>query len=269
MTVCIAAVCADGRKIVVSADRMFTAGAPVNVEFETSEKKIETLAPACVALLSGNSSYASEIIQKAMQSLSGAQTPDVEHVAELVRGAYAAVRAIKVREQVVIPTLGPDFTRCEQLGSTLPQYLAPQPNLYNQLVMMMSNFNLGSDIIVAGIDSDGARIAIVTHPGTTIWLDKLGFAAIGSGGIHANTRLSLASQAKSAGLTETVYRVYEAKKAAEAAPDVGGKTDLVVVSEQAIKDSSEPLLAKLDEIFNASGGRKPEDLSAITALLGG
>ena len=247
MTVCIAAVCAAGRKIVVSADRMFTAPAPVNVEFETSEKKIETLAPACVALLSGNSSYASEVIQKAKQILSGAQTPDVEHVAELVRSAYAIVRATKVREQVVIPTLGPDFTRAEQLGSTLPQYLAPQQNLYNQIAVMMGNFNLGSDIIVAGIDAEGARIAIITHPGTTIWLDKLGFAAIGSGGIHANTRLSLASQAKSAGLTETVYRVYEAKKAAEAAPGVGSRTDLVVVSDQDIRDSSEVLLGKLDE----------------------
>jgi hypothetical protein len=267
VTVCIAAVCAAGRKIVVSADRMFTAGAPVNVEFETSEKKIETLAPACVALMSGNSSYASEIIQAAQQSLSGAQTPDVEHVAETVRAAYAAVRSVKVREQVVIPTLGPDFIRVEQLGSTLPQYLAAQPNLYNQLVMMMGNLNLQSDIIVAGIDTYGARIAIVTHPGTTIWLDKLGFAAIGSGGIHANMRLSLGSQAKSAGLTETVYRVYEAKKAAEAAPGVGSKTDLVVVSEMAIKDSDEGLLTKLDEIFIASGGRKPEDLSEITSFL--
>jgi hypothetical protein len=162
MTVCIAAVCEGGRKIVVSADRMFTAGAPVNVEFETSEKKIETLAPACVALCAGNSSFASEIIQKAKLSLSGAQTPDVEHVAALVRIAYAAVREIKVRETVIIPTLGPDFTRIEQLGSNLPQYLQAQPNLYNQLVMMMSNFNLNSDIIVAGIDTAGARIAIVT-----------------------------------------------------------------------------------------------------------
>ncbi len=37
MTVCIAAICEDGKKIVVAADRMFTAGAPVNLEFETEE----------------------------------------------------------------------------------------------------------------------------------------------------------------------------------------------------------------------------------------
>jgi hypothetical protein len=40
MTVGIAAVCEDGRKIVVAADRKLTAPAPVNLEFETEEQKM-------------------------------------------------------------------------------------------------------------------------------------------------------------------------------------------------------------------------------------
>jgi hypothetical protein len=77
----------------------------------------------------------------------------------------------------------------------------------------------------------------------------------------------LASQARSANLTETVYRVYEAKKAAEAAPGVGGKTDLAVVTGSAIKEYDDALLNKLSEIFTASGGRTPEDLANIKSLL--
>jgi hypothetical protein len=168
MTVCIAAVCDGGRSIVVCADRMFTAPAPVNVEFETSEKKIEKLSPSCVALVSGNSAYSSEIILKAIKLLSGAQTPGIEYVSGTVKNAYSSVRDEKVREHVILPTLGPDFIRVESTGATIPQYLQFQPNLYNQIVMMMSGFNLNSDIIVAGVDENGARIAIVTHPGTVI-----------------------------------------------------------------------------------------------------
>lgn len=41
MTVCIAAICDGGQKVVVGADRMFTFQAPQNLEFQTPEKKIE------------------------------------------------------------------------------------------------------------------------------------------------------------------------------------------------------------------------------------
>jgi hypothetical protein len=71
MTVCIAAVCDGGKKIVVAADRMFTAGAPINLEFETSEKKIETLSPSCAALFAGNSAFATEILHGALGTLAG------------------------------------------------------------------------------------------------------------------------------------------------------------------------------------------------------
>jgi hypothetical protein len=35
MTVCIAAICDRGQKVVVAADRMFTFQAPLNIEFQT------------------------------------------------------------------------------------------------------------------------------------------------------------------------------------------------------------------------------------------
>jgi hypothetical protein len=43
MTVCIAAICDGGQKIVVAADRMFTFQVPQNLEFQTSKKKIEVI----------------------------------------------------------------------------------------------------------------------------------------------------------------------------------------------------------------------------------
>jgi hypothetical protein len=268
MTVCIAAVCDDGKNVVVAADRMFTAPPPISMEFETSEKKIESLAIGCVAMSSGNSAYASEIIAGTRVGLAGAQQPLMSDVAERVKEAYVSVRMAKLREQILIPHMGPDFLRVEAVGKTLPEYLAPQGALYGQLVMLMTQFNLGSDFIVTGVDTGGARICVVGHPGTLAWLDKLGYASTGSGGIHATMRLALGAQTRSSSLTDTVYRVFDAKKASEVAPGVGPQTDMAIVSAGSINTLSESVLKTLLEIFNESEGKKPGSLDKLASELG-
>lgn len=267
MTICIAAVCDGGKSIVVAADRMFTAPAPTSMEFETSEKKIESLATGCVAMSSGNSAYATEIIAGTLVGLAGAQQPLMSIVAERVKEAYVAVRMAKVREQIIVPNMGPDFLRVEATGKTIPEYLAPQAALYGQLVMLMSQFNLGSDFIVTGVDTGGARICVIGHPGTLAWLDKLGYAAIGSGGIHANMRLALGAQTRSSPLVDTVYRVFDAKKASEVAPGVGPETDMAIVTAGGIKVLSEKVLKTLLEIFNKAEGKKPDSLDKLASEL--
>jgi hypothetical protein len=64
MTVCIGAVCQGGQSIVVAADRMFTFNAPVSLEFETGEKKIDTISTSCVVLSVGVAPPAKEIITR-------------------------------------------------------------------------------------------------------------------------------------------------------------------------------------------------------------
>ena len=267
MTVCIAAVCERGKKIVVASDRMFTAPAPMNVEFETSERKIETLSPTCVTLFSGNSAFATEIIRATRGKLAGAQSPLVEIVSGAVQASYVEERLAKIREQIILPNLGPDYTRAEGLGVSMPMYLQTQPMVYQQLVAIMANFNLMSDIIVAGIDSGGARLAVVGHPGTTAWLDKLGHAAIGSGGIHANMRLALGAQTSQASLVETLYRVYEAKKASEVAPGVGSATDIAIVDETRATECGPEILRSWRMFLRNLGGRVPSTLDRISDLV--
>lgn len=269
MTVCIAAICDAGKAIVVAADRMFTAGPPVNLEFETAEKKIEALSPSCVALLSGNSAFGTEIMQGALARLHGAQRPQVVLAADSVKESYAHVRGTKVRETIIVPYLGPDFLRAEQLGANIPTYLKDQANLYGQLVMLMNNFNMGSDIIVAGVDDQGARLAVIGHPGTTAWFDKLGYAAIGSGGIHATMRLSLGAHTRNSPLVDTLYRVYDGKRASEVAPGVGQQTDIAIVYPDRTEQGSPDLLKALLDVFNESGGKVPTSLDRISRVVQG
>jgi hypothetical protein len=267
MTICIAAICDGGKHIVVATDRMFTAPPPINVEFETDEIKIENLAPACVALTAGSSAYAFEVVKAAQDQLAGSQAPATEHVAEVVRSAYEKVRSIKVHETLLIPHLGPDFLRVVAIGTTLPSYLQAQPNLYMNLVQAMNGFNLGAEIIVAGVDAAGARLAVIGNPGTMMWADKLGHAAIGSGAIHAATRLNLGAQTRRSHLAETLYRVYEAKKAAEVAPGVGNATDCAIISPGKTELCSTSVLKALEGVFTKAKGSAPETLQPIEDAL--
>src|SRR5216683_1830246 len=110
MTICIAVVCDNGSRVVVAADRMFTASPPLNLEFETEERKIENLAKSCVALTSGSAGFATEVLNEARAKLAGSQIPLIADVAELINGAYTNVRAKKAAETIVTPALGSDFS---------------------------------------------------------------------------------------------------------------------------------------------------------------
>jgi hypothetical protein len=50
------------------ADRIFTAPAPTSMEFETGEKKIESLGTGCVALSAGDSACATESFSRGVSS---------------------------------------------------------------------------------------------------------------------------------------------------------------------------------------------------------
>ena len=188
-------------------------------------------------------------------------------VQKLDRDAFVQVRAMKVRELVLTPMLGPDYIKFEKMGVPLPQYLQYQPAIFQQIAAQMQMFNLGADMIVAGIDDHGARVAYLGNPGTVGWLDKLGYAAIGSGGIHATTKLSLGSQTRESPLLETLYRVYEAKRAAEVAPGVGPDTDLAIVEKNRITMCEPDILTKMEEIRGNAGITVMPDLAGLAQLL--
>ena len=122
MTICIAAICENGQRVVVAADRMFTAGPPLNLEFEPPLSKIERMASTCVALAAGNSLYASEILGRARSKLDSGQQSDVLRTSSLVKETYIEFRNEKIEEQLILPALGQDFVTFRSRGGFLPNY---------------------------------------------------------------------------------------------------------------------------------------------------
>ena len=267
MTICIASICDAGLHIVVAADRMFTASDPVNLEFETEETKIEILAPSCIVLSSGNSSFATEVLEPTRQLIGGSLSPAVADVANHVLSEYTKARSQKVDELIVGPSLGPDYQDFLARGGNLPTYLQVQPQTYQQIVAFSQQYNMELDFIVAGIDSSGTFISRVTHPGTLVRLDKLGYDAIGSGALHALTKLYLGAQTIRRGLVETLYGVYEAKKSAEVAPGVGRVTDIGIISATGgLWLCEATVLAELDQLFAGASTRAVPDFTQLGDL---
>jgi hypothetical protein len=132
--------------------------------------------------------------------------------------------------------------------------------------MLTQQFNLIVDIIIAGIDTAGAHISIITHPGNLISLDKLGYGAIGSGGIHATIHLSLRGQTNRKGFFDTLYDVYVAKRASESAPGVGQATDMAVIESGRISRCGKPILEELEKLFLESTQRPSPKYDALERI---
>lgn len=263
MTVCIAAICDSGKAIVVCADRMFT-NPGLSVEFETDEQKIEVLAERCVALPAGNSVFASEILDRVRRRLGGNPTPAFDQVAAFVREEYEAVRASKYYDMQVFPMLGVDFAKHRNVGMPLPVYLEKQPGVFQQIMMMAQQFNLGTEFLIAGVDDGGAHLSHIGNPGVISQLQKLGHAAIGSGGIHALTRLSLVAQHRARSLSETLADVYSAKRAAEVAPGVGDATDMAVIDvSRVVWQCPREVIDELEKIHRSMTATLKPDLTAL------
>src|SRR4051794_24783722 len=77
----------------------------------------------------------------------------------------------------------------------------------------------------------GGHIYSVQNPGRPELLnDIIGYAANGSGTIHALQSMIGLGHSPEAEYHTTVFRVYASKRRAEVAPGVGADTDLAVIS---------------------------------------
>jgi hypothetical protein len=176
---------------------------------------------------------------------------------------YKRYRDEKVEEQVILPPLGLDFVSFRGRGGTLPAYLQPQPGIYQQLTVMASQWNLGVDIVIAGIDQSGCHIYYVGNPGTSVCFDKIGYNAIGTGATHVAIKLALELQHPHSSLADTLLSVYGAKKASEVAPGVGQETEIKVIS----PDGVWPVPTELMEILKKTDAdRRTKSAPDIKAI---
>jgi len=160
--------------------------------------------------------------------------------------------------------LGANFKDFQELAAK-----SPASQLLQQIAGSILQHNLQADLLVVGMDDSGAHVFAITHPGTLIPLETTGFGAVGSGGVHAGVRMSLAQHTKDASLVETVYNVYESKRAAEVAPGVGKMTDLAIIKDGRICFAGQDVLKELENAHKEKPALSAEERATLEKVCDG
>jgi 20S proteasome alpha/beta subunit len=259
VTVGIGAICEDGKSAVVAADKMVTFGSPMNLQTEPPAlKKIIELTERVLLVFSGNTADGEEIISATRPLLTDEIKSSVGRIAEVVKESYARHKQRRAEETVLKPLLGADFSKFQTLVAQ-----SPASQILTQVLGALMQHNLNTDVLVAGMDDSGAHVFAVTHPGQLMPLATTGFGAVGSGGVHAGVRMSLAQHTKATSLVETVYNVYEAKRASEVAPGVGKLTDMAIIKNGKIYFCGDELLEALKTTHKEKPALSGEDMEKL------
>lgn len=227
MTICIAALCDEGKVIVVASDRMVTSSRPA-LQFDRKTRKIIEFHDRCVIMSAGDALAHTEVVTRAHDVLAVETDPHVDKMTETIREIYQARR----RERAERLHLRPRGITLESFYGGQILRLPPELGLVIDKHIAHESFNL--DLIVAGIDSTGGHIYGIADPGESDCYDSIGFHAIGSGVEHAITMLAL-NYRPDIKQEEMTRQIYEVKKTAQVAPGVGEATDISVITDKGIK----------------------------------
>ena len=242
MTVCIAALCQDEghAHVVIAADRMVTLGG--FIEFEHAVPKMTAASSVAVAMVAGDALVGTKIARDVSTATAGSDPP-VGDVARALAGQYENARRERLVQQILTP-------RGLDLGTFYGSHQQLNPNIVAMLDQQMQQFNLGVELLLAGVDASGGHIYTIANPGPPENLhDTIGYAAIGSGTIHALQAFIGFGHSAAGEYHETVFRAYAAKRRAEVAPGVGLDTDMAVISPASIHWLTPGELSQLNDIY--------------------
>jgi len=227
MTICIGAICS--KSVVISADRMVTLQLPPT-EFEHTSSKIDTLTDKSLFLAAGQILPATELLRRARAKLATHAITGIEEIAKIVGGVYKEYRSEQIENIWLKPrNLTLDLFYKEGKCLNLPKELALA------LDGQMIQYNLGVELIIAGVDDAGGHLYSILNPGIYYCHDKIGYVAIGSGAMHAISSFIVNNYSVDFRLNNGAYIAFEAKFTAERAPGVGTETDMVIVSNKGVK----------------------------------
>lgn len=260
MTVCIGAICDNGKSIVAVSDKMITA-APPYVEFEHDLIKLEELSNKCLALTAGSALRHIELCRSVKRKISEEESPNIASIVSTVKGEYSNLRKKKAEEIHLTPR-----------GLTLEDFYEKKVALFpRELSFGIDNdiikFNYGIHMLLSGVDESGAHIYRIDNPGISECFDSLGFNAIGIGQDHAVLSLIGNKYTTKMDLNEATYLVYEAKRKSEIAPGVGGETDIFVIKDEKIIELSTEKIKDIEKIYEKRiKPRKKEIIDLIKTL---
>jgi 20S proteasome alpha/beta subunit len=243
LTICLALLCDNGNQVVAAADRMVSVEF-LSLQFEQHARKVDHVGEHTVALTAGDALGHTEILREATQEISRLSQPNVSQVAAQVEACFIHRRQ-QLAENSVLRRVGMDY------DTFLQQQRNLAPELVSTLISAYKDVELDIELLIAGVDSTGGHLYLISDPGITNCFDSIGYAAIGSGLPHAESFLTEADYSPKISVNRAIWLCYIAKRRSERAPGVGSKyTDVLVIDrEQGVRFLDDQTLQRLDSFY--------------------
>ncbi len=261
MTVCITALCDNGRKVVAMADRLSVTGQmghPFTIQREGHVDKIRTCASRTLFMASGASicsEWVADRLKDWSQGREGVSVHDVYcEVKKLARRMTA-----KMRTEFVRLNLGVNWSFSELAKTISTTSFNTHINAWNTAMQTNSG-----DFLVSGVDGDAENatgsiyhvVSAVGSPADTLNEKAEPFWAIGCGLRHATEVLESFNYDAGWPLASALYAVYCAKRCAELSPGVDKHCDISIISSSGIHTPDGRLVEHLKNIYEAEWTRR-------------
>jgi 20S proteasome alpha/beta subunit len=246
MTTCVAALCCEGKAIVLAADKMIGLG---YVESEPDISKIKAIHKNWRVMIAGNGiEPAFAIIDAAKSKLAPIPAPSLDVVITEMELAYQEKRLSDAAARYLRP-----------IGWRLEDFKREGQDLLGDVAASgirdaMHRFDYELSLLVAGFDEqDEGHVFSLTSDNRGVALrHDLGFHAVGSGETNAIFIMTYRKVGPKMMLREALYYTLEGKYYGELASGVGLRTDILVLrpNENDIlihEDNVEILMSKICE----------------------
>jgi 20S proteasome alpha/beta subunit len=243
MTICLATICNEGKYVIVMSDAMIT-GEHLSIEFEHKRPKITILANNCAVATAGDALAHTELFEAVKEEIDKLKKPKITEVVKCIKNCFVELRQRQIKERILNPR---GIRRIED-------FYQMQQTLAREVILTLQNtidkYEFGLDVLVGGVDTNGAHIHSVIDPGTSVSFDSIGYHAIGSGYPHAVTSLIANDFNQDIPLTKALLITYEAKKIAERAPGVGANiTNVAIISSKKAKLFNSNEVQEIDKVY--------------------
>lgn len=251
MTVCVAAICDEGKTIVGFSDKMLTSR---NIETEPLTKIIP-ITEHILVMMANDLLTHTDILEEVRKTVGEAkQEKSVEYnwkvrdIAKLYRDAYLAIRHEKIEKEILNfygLTLEIWQTQQHTLSQTILSNIIGKIEYYE-----MENI----EAIIAGVDETGTHLFVVRNEQITC-SDMLGYACIGIGAEQAESEFIFRRHNPEKEYAETLLTAFIAKKRAEVISGVGKDTEMMHVYDldydlPEFKVFGTPMLQELQGIYS-------------------
>jgi hypothetical protein len=133
--------------------------------------------------------------------------------------------------------------------SFIAQQRTMDPSLVLELANQLQRHRIEAEAMVVGIDDNKASVYSIDINGLVTNHSDIGFASIGSGGIHSSAYFMTTSYTYATAYYVALYHTFAAKKRAEVDPYVGTYTDMFLLNRDVAGQVPRGLIAELEKVY--------------------